>query len=239
MIKTQKLNYHDGDIMLEGYYAFDEASGGKRPAVLVAHDWSGKNEFACDKADKLAELGYIGFALDMYGNGKIGVTKEEKTALIKPLMQDRATLQQRIGAAFAAIRAIEQVDQNRIGAIGFCFGGLCVLDLARSGAEVAGVVSFHGLLMPPENSIANSIKAKILVLHGFDDPMVPHDQVITFGKEMTDAKVDWELTMYGNTMHGFTNPKANDPSFGTVYNKQADSRSWIAMREFFQEVFGV
>lgn len=237
MLKTEKIDYQDGNTLLEGYAAWQSQYGEKRPAVLVVHDWSGKNKFACDKAEKLAELGYLGFAVDMYGKGKVGQTKEEKSALMQPLVQDRQLLQQRILAAFEAIKKIAIVDTQKIGAIGFCFGGLCALDLARSGADVKGVVSFHGLLNAPENVTAKTIKAKILALHGFDDPMVTPDAVMRFGEEMTAAKADWELDMYGNTLHAFTNPEANDRDFGTVYNKQADTRSWIAMREFFIEVF--
>ncbi len=238
MIKKQNIEYRDGDVLLEGFYAYDDKLTEKRPAVLVAHDWSGKNEFACHKAEKLAELGYVGFALDMFGKGVSGKTKEEKTALITPFMQDRGKLQQRILAAFDTVKKLDTVATSHIGAIGFCFGGLCVLDLARCGAEVQGVVSFHGLLNAPDNIANPVITSKVLVLHGFDDPMVTSDQVIKFGEEMTDAKVDWELNIYGNAMHAFTNPQANDPAFGTLYEKKADARSWIAMREFFKEAFG-
>lgn len=238
MIKTQKIEYHDDNVLLEGHYSYDDSFTEKRPAVLVTHDWSGKNEFACNKADKLAELGYVGFALDMYGKGKTGSTKEEKVALMTPLMQNRANLQKRIIAGFNAVKKLEHVDDSNIGAIGFCFGGLCALDLARSGTDVKGVVSFHGLLNAPENITKPRISAKILALHGFDDPMVTADQVINFGQEMTHAKVDWQIDIYGNAMHAFTNPQANDPGFGTVYEKNADARSWIAMKEFFREVFG-
>lgn len=237
MLKTQYVEYHDGDTLLEGYFAYNDSTNEKQPAVLICHDWSGKNEFACQKANKIAELGYVGFALDMYGKGKIGTTKEEKSALMQPLVQNRHQLQQRILAALAAVKKIDTVDHSRIGAIGFCFGGLCVLDLARSGADVKGVVSFHGLLNAPEDTITSPIKAKILALHGYDDPMVTPDHIMQFADEMTAAKVDWQLHMYGNTMHAFTNPQANDPGFGTVYDKQADHRSWIAMREFFKEIF--
>lgn len=238
MLVKKLIDYRDGNTLLEGFYVYDDQHTGKRPAVLVAHDWSGKNEFACKKAEKLAELGYVGFALDMYGKGKLGSTKEEKSALMSPLAADRTLLQHRILAAFETVKSLEQVDSARIGAIGFCFGGLCVLDLARSGADVKGVVSFHGLLNAPDKVTGKKIKAKILALHGYDDPMVTHDNVIQFGNEMTQAHVDWQLHMYGNTMHAFTNPEANDPGFGTVYNKIADVRSWEAMKDFFAEALG-
>jgi len=238
MLKTEKIEYHAGETLLEGYAAWNSQTQEKRPAVLVAHDWSGKNDFACRKAEKLAELGYVGFALDMFGKGVSGKTKEEKSALIQPLVQDRQLLAQRILAAFETVKQLPGVDDQHIGAIGFCFGGLCVLDLARTGADVKGIVSFHGLLQAPENKTPKQIHAKILALHGFDDPMVTPDIVIRFGEEMTEAKANWELDMYGNTKHAFSNPEANDPGFGTVYNKQADTRSWIAMQAFFKEVFG-
>lgn len=237
MLQTKKITYHDGDTTLEGYYAIDDRFSGKRPAILICHDWSGRNEFAENKAAKLAELGYAAFALDMYGNGKKGSTNEEKSALMQPLVQNRSALQTRILAALTALKQLPEVDTQHIGAIGFCFGGLCVLDLARSGADVKGIVSFHGLLNAPENTGHKKISAKILVLHGYDDPMVTPEQVMQFGNEMTQAKVDWQLHMYGNTMHAFTNPLANDPGFGTVYQKNADQRSWIAMQDFFKEIF--
>lgn len=236
MLKSQKIDYYDGDTLLEGYYAYTDHINDKRPAVLVCHDWSGKNDFACEKANQLAELGYVGFAIDMFGKGILGQTKEEKGALIKPLLDDRAALQKRILSALDTVIRLEPVNSKKIGAIGFCFGGLCVLDLARSGADVAGVVSFHGLLNAPNNLSIEEIKASILVLHGFDDPMVTPDEVITFANEMTDVKANWELNMYGNTMHGFTNPQANDPGFGTVYNKQTTQRAWLAMKDFFKEI---
>lgn len=235
MLKSQKIDYRDGDTLLEGYYVYDDKHTGKRPAILVAHDWSGKNDFACHKADQLAELGYVGFALDMFGKGKIGTTKEEKSALIQPLVQNRLELQKRILAAYETVKTMEHVDNHRLGAIGFCFGGLCVLDLARSGADIQSVVSFHGLLHAPDNASNESIKAKVLVLHGYDDPMVTPDTVFSFANEMTHKRVDWQIHMYGHTKHAFTNPLANDPDFGTVYNKLAETRSWTAMKDFFKE----
>lgn len=238
MSNATLIEYRDGDTLLEGYFA-GGSSAAKKPAVIVVHDWSGKNEFAIQKAEKMTALGYAGFALDMYGKGKIGTTKEEKSALIQPLLADRGMLQKRIHAAFATVSKLPGVDHTRIAAIGFCFGGLCVLDLARSGANVAGVVSFHGLLNAPQHASKHKITAKILALHGYDDPMVTHENVITFGNEMTAANADWQLHMYGKTMHAFTNPQANDPDFGTVYNKITDARSWQAMVDFFSEIFGL
>lgn len=238
MTSSQLIDYQDQNVALEGYLSLPDASGNKYPAVIICHDWTGKNPFACARADKIAKLGYAGFALDMYGKGKQGKTKEEKAALMQPLMQDRKALLRRITAAYNTVRSLEHVDSSRIAAIGFCFGGLCVLDLARSGADLAGVISFHGLLnAPEEHPNHEAIKGKVLALHGYDDPMVTPDAVIGFADEMTAAKANWEINMYGSTLHAFTNPEANDPDFGTVYNPQADARSWDAMVLFFREIF--
>lgn len=237
MLKSTNIEYYDGETLLEGYYVYNDSHAGRRPAILVAHDWSGKNEFACTKANELAELGYAAFALDMFGKGKFGKTKEEKSALIQPLMQNRAALQKRILAAFKTVTELEQSDFQKIGAIGFCFGGLCALDLARAGADVKAVVSFHGLLQASEKKLPpHPIIAQVLALHGYDDPMVTPETVMTFAREMTSAGVDWEINMYGNTLHAFTNPEANDPGFGTVYNKKSATRAWSAMKSFLNEI---
>jgi dienelactone hydrolase len=237
MLQTTKIEYVDGNVLLEGYCALDDSKPGKKPAVIVMHDWSGRNDFACQKAEQLAELGYVGFALDMYGMGRVGKTTEEKQALMKPLAADRALLRQRVLAAYEAVIKLDIVNTARIGAMGFCFGGLCALDLARSGAEVKGVVSLHGLLSAPQELPHKKIRSKVLVLHGHDDPMVPPEQVAAFEKEMTEAGVDWQVHVYGNTQHGFTNPVAHDPNMGLAYNNLADKRSWISTREFFAEIF--
>jgi dienelactone hydrolase len=237
VLQKKNIQYVAGTAKLEGYYVFDDTIVGKRPAILVAHDWSGRNEFACQKAERLAELGYVGFALDMFGQGIIGNTKDEKAALIQPLLADRELLGQRMLAALNVVQALDQVDNTRIGAMGFCFGGLCVLDLARIGAKVRGVVSFHGLLNAPSSSRVHPITAKVLVLHGADDPMVSPDVVAEFQDEMSKAGADWQFHTYGNTMHAFTNPGANDPGFGTVYSAVAARRSWMTMKNFFTEIF--
>lgn len=236
-IKSQKITYQDGNTKCEGYFAWDNNQKGKRPGVMIAPDWSGCGVFAKNKAEKLAELGYVGFAIDMYSEGQTPATTEERMALMGPLKENRALLRQRIMAAFQTAQQIEQIDPTRIAAMGFCFGGLCALDLARNGADVKGVVSFHGLLLPG-NLPNKKITAKVLVLHGYDDPMVPPEQVLAFAKEMTDSKVDWQIDMYGNTKHAFTNPQAHDTNLGLIYDKNADKRSWIAMKDFFAEVLG-
>jgi dienelactone hydrolase len=237
-IVSNTVTYLDGDVVLEAFFAFDQAFSGRRPTVLINHTWAGRDEFVAEKAKKLAALGYVGFAVDMYGKGVLGTSPEQNMKLMQPFMADRAMLQQRMNAALAAVRLMPWVDDSNIAAIGFCFGGLCSLDLARTSADIKGVVSFHGLLTAPDNTLGNTIKAKILALHGHDDPMVPPEQVLAFEQEMTEAGADWQLHSYGNTMHGFTNPLANDPAFGAVYKADADRRSWMAMRNFLTEIFG-
>lgn len=235
MLQTKKIEYYDKDVILEGYCAYDDGGPSKKSTVLVVHDWSGRNDFACHKAEKLAELGYVGFAVDMFGKGIIGKDKDEKTALIKPFMEDRDLLKERMLSALQTVSKLDYVNTAKIAAIGFCFGGLCVLDLARADVDVRGVVSFHGLLNAPLRK-TQTTRTKILALHGHDDPMVPPEAVAAFEKEMREANADWQLHVYGNTMHAFTNPQANDPGFGTVYNNLADRRSWIAMKAFFDEI---
>ncbi len=227
----------DGDVLLEAFFAFDDAQVGRRPAVLINHTWVGRDDFVAEKAIKLAELGYVGFAVDMYGKGVLGTSPEQNSLLMQPFMEDRLLLQKRMQAALYAVRLLPWVDDHNIAAIGFCFGGLCVLDLARSGSDVKGVVSFHGLLGAPTQTQGKLIKAKVLALHGHDDPLATPDQVIAFEQEMTLAGVDWQLQCYGHTAHAFTNPLANDPDNGMVYRAHADSRSWLAMKNFLSEIF--
>lgn len=236
-MNTSNYLYYLHDEEFHGFLAYDAAQDGPRPAVLVAHDWSGCNEFAQNKALKLARMGYVGFALDLYGLGRLGSTTDEKMALMQPLVNDRRLLRTRMRAAYDAVIAMPEVDSTRVAAIGYCFGGMCVLDLARSGAELSGVVSFHGLLNKPTELAHHHIYAKVLALHGYDDPMVAPEQVNSFCQEMTDAQVDWQVHSYGHTKHAFTNPVANDLTLGTVYNQLADRRSWLAMTTFLQEIF--
>lgn len=236
-MKIQKVDYVDEKHVLEATIAYNDEMAGKRPVVLIFHAWRGKDEFVEQKAIEMAKLGYVGCALDLYGKGILGNSKEENAALMAPLKQDRVFLKRRMLAYESLIPKIPQMDPSKIGAMGFCFGGLCALDLARSGADLKGVVSLHGLLSAPEHMKSGNIKAKVLALHGYDDPMVPLDQVVAFQKEMTDKKVDWQFHVFGGAMHAFTNPEANDPSFGTVYNANADKRSSVLVKNFFREVF--
>ena len=234
--RSNHIYFHD-EKRLQGYLSYDEKDHSRRPLVLVVHDWSGRNAFACQKADFLAKLGYVGFAVDMYGDAQIGETVDEKTALMQSVAHDRSFLRARMLAALNTASQLEQVDHHRIAVIGFCFGGLCALDLARSGAEIRGAVSFHGILNNAEGLATQPIKAKILALHGYDDPLVKPDQVNAFCREMTDAGADWQVHMYGHTQHAFTNPSAHDASHGLMFNTTAEHRSMQAMTNFLKEIF--
>jgi dienelactone hydrolase len=236
-IISNTVSYLDHDTVLEGFFAYDDAIVGQRPVVLIHHAWGGRDQFVADKALTLAGLGYLAFAIDMYGKGVLGSSPEENAALMQPFINDRAKLQQRLKAALSKVKLMPWADNARIAAIGFCFGGLCALDLARTGVDILGVVSFHGLLSAPENIPNPQIKAKVLVLHGYDDPMASAEQVLALQNELTKAGADWQLHSYGQTMHAFTNPVANNPGFGTVYQPLADRRSWQAMQNFLAEIF--
>ena len=234
---TQTLDYSDGDTELEAYVAF-EAADTQKPLVLIAHDWTGRREYATQAAERIAGMGYVGLALDMYGKGVFGVDGDTdgNAALMGPFAEDRGSLRRRIRAALVAGRNIPQVDPTRVAAMGYCFGGMCVLELARSGADVLGVVSIHGILAAGE--VKNEdIKAKVLCLHGHDDPMVPPEQVLAFEAEMTAAGADWQMHVYGSTMHAFTNPAANNPDFGAVYSEMAEERSYQSLENFLAELF--
>lgn len=236
VMKTGYLEYADGTTTCEGYVAFYDSQKGKRPGVLVSHAWGGQGDFERQKAEQLAELGYVGFALDLYGKGRRGGTMEENSALMKPFIEDRALLKRRITAALDALVQHPAVDAQCVAAIGFCFGGLCVLDLARSVPPgLKGVVSFHGLFHPPNLGAQPPIEAKVLMLHGYDDPMATPEHSNAIARELTAAGADWQLHAYGRTSHAFTNPQADSPEHGLLYNPVAARRSWVAMKNFLEE----
>lgn len=236
-VVTQTLEYRQGDVVLEGYLAYEKGKKG-RPGVLVVHEWMGLNDYAKMRAEKLADLGYVALAVDMYGKGVRAADTGEAAALSGKYKSDRPLMRARIQAALDVLRGLPQVDSKRIAAIGYCFGGTTVLELARSGADLSGVVSFHGALDTPMPAQTGQVRAKVLVLHGGDDPLVPPEQVSAFEAEMRQAGVDWQLVAYGGAVHSFTNPAAgNDPSKGVAYDARTDKRSWKAMKGFFDELF--
>lgn len=236
-LQHRLVEYRDADTLLEGRLVSNDDLAGRRPGILVAHAWGGRSAYEDGKADRLAELGYAAFALDLYGKGVRGSGPEENAALMQPFIDDRAMLLRRLLASLQALQAQPEVDASRVAAIGFCFGGLCVLDIARSGSDLAGVVSFHGLLASPGGPAVRQARARILVLHGWDDPMATPDAVANLAAELTALQADWQIHAYGNTQHAFTNPAANDPQRGTVYDAVADRRSWQAMTNFLDELF--
>lgn len=237
-VQTQVVEYKHGNTVLEGYLAYDDAIKGQRPGVMVVHEWTGLGPYVKQRSEQLAKLGYVAFAVDMYGKGIRPTNPKEAAAQANIYKSDRKLMRDRAAAGLKVLQANKLTDKNRIAAIGYCFGGTTVLELARSGANVAGVVSFHGNLDTPNLQDAKNIKGKVLVLHGANDPLVPKEQVDTFENEMRQANVDWELVKYGGAVHSFTNPEAgNDASKGAAYNATADRRSFADMRQFFAEIF--
>jgi dienelactone hydrolase len=229
------IEYTHAGTTLEGFHAAPDPTT-RRPGILIAHAWGGRDEFVIEKARELAALGYAAFALDNYGKGVLGTGPEQNQKLMMPFLQDRALLRDRLVAGLDCLRAQPGVDRTRIAIMGYCFGGLCALDLARSGADIRGAVSFHGLFVPP-GLPKQPIRARVLALHGYADPLVPPQQVLDFATEMDEAKVDWQLHAYGGVLHAFTVPEANDLDLGALYDARAARRSWQAMVDFYAEIF--
>lgn len=233
------VEYRQGDTVLEGYLAYDDSIEGRRPGVLVIHEWTGVRPYEKMRVEQLAKLGYVAFAADIYGKGvrPAGPEQAAKEAG-KYRGNDRSLIRARSAAGLAQLASFPQVDAKRLAVIGYCFGGTAALELARSGADLLGTVSFHGGLNTPNPADARNIKGKVLALHGGDDPYVKPDEVAAFQKEMRDAKVDWQMNYYGGAVHSFSNPKSgNDNSKGAAYNEKANRRSWEAMKQFFNEIF--
>ena len=229
------VNYHDDLIECEGYLSLPESSKSV-PLVLIAHTWKGRSEFEDQKVISINSLGYAAMSIDIFGNGVNGSSVEENQALIEPFVKDRRMFRQRLISAVEFSKTIEGVDASKIALIGFCFGGLAAIELTRSGYELSGCVSFHGLLNQSDEPFQR-VNTKLLVLHGDKDPMVSSEQILALQDEMTESDADWQFISYGNTYHAFTNPAANDIEMGTVYNHDSDIRSWTAMSNFLEEVF--
>ena len=237
-IHTETVEYKQGDTTLEGFVAYDDAIQGKRPGVLVVHQWMGLTDYEKKRAEMLAQLGYVAFCADIYGKGVRPQNTAEAGAQAGKYKSDRQLLRARVNAGLDALRQQPLVDSKHIAAIGYCFGGTTVLELARSGADVAGVVSFHGGLDAPNPDDGKNIKCKVLVCHGADDPFSSPQDIAALENEMRKGGVDWQLIKYGGAVHSFTQPMAgNDNSKGAAYNEKADKRSWEALKQFFAEIF--
>lgn len=237
VLHQQVVDYHQGRATLSGYLAYDDSFAGLRPAVLVFHHWMGMDQYIKDRTDQLARLGYVAFAADIYGKGIRPADRTEATGLSGKYRSDRSLMRKRAQAALDTLRLIPRVDVDRIAAIGYCFGGGVALELARSGADIAGVASFHGTLDTPRPGDAKNIKAKILVLAGADDRAASVQQIADFEDEMRGGGADYQIVLYGGAVHSFTQPMAgNDPKTGNAYNEKADRRSWRAMKDFFVEL---
>ncbi|MGH8103431.1 MAG: dienelactone hydrolase family protein [bacterium] len=237
-VKTETVEYKQGDTSLEGYLSYDDALKGPRPGIVVFHDWMGNGPFSKGRAEELAKLGYVAFAADIYGKGVRPKNAQEAGAQAGLYKNDRPVTRARANAALAVLRKNPRVSSKRLAAIGYCFGGMVALELARSGADIIGAVTFHGALDTPTPGDAKNIKGNVLALHGADDPFVTLQNVEAFEDEMRKAGVDWQLIAYGGAVHAFSNPAAgNDNSKGAAYNEKADRRSWAAMNSFFAEIF--
>ena len=232
--------YQHAAVTLEGFHVYDDAKSGRRPAVLVIHQWTGLSDYEKRRSRQLAEMGYNVFAADVYGQGVRPQPPESGKEAAK-YKSDRSIFRGRLMAALEILKSDERTDPARVAAIGYCFGGTGALELARAGSDLAGVVSFHGSLDRAADLYTpkHGVKAKVLVLHGAVDPYVPREQVAAFEDEMTAAGADWQLVSYGGAVHSFTHKEAGDDSSkGAAYNENADRRSWQAMKSFFSEIFG-
>lgn len=235
-VKTEVVQYKQGDTVCEGWLAYDDAVKGARPGVLLVHDWFGATDHQKEQVQKLAALGYVALAADIYGKGVRPANATAAAAEAGKLYQDRALARARARAGLDFLASRPQTDATRLAVTGYCFGGMCALELARSGAPLKAVVTFHGSLAAADPADARNIKGSVLALHGADDPYVKADEVKGFTDEMRAAHVDWQLVQYSGAVHSFTDTRAgNDNSKGTAYNALADKRSWQAMKDFLAE----
>jgi dienelactone hydrolase len=232
-MQTGRYEYQDDGFVMEGYLVRPDDAGAVLPCILLCHDWSGLTEPTMQTAERFAALGYVVLALDVYGKGRRGDVHGDNSALMIPLMEDRAVLRRRLLAGVSAAAGIDGVDAERMAVIGYCFGGMCALDLVRAGAQgVCAAITFHGGLLPPNLGPQPPIAASILMLHGWSDPIVPPETVAAVADELTAASADWEMRMYGHAMHAFTFAEAHSPEMGILYNEDSASRSWSAAEAF-------
>ena len=236
-IVTQDVEYKDGKTVLQGYLAYDD-SRPKAPGVLIAHQWMGLTDYEKGRARQIAGLGYVAFAADIYGKGVNASTMDEAGKQAGKYKGDRKLLRSRMIAGLKTLKSQKMVDPKQTAAIGYCFGGTAALELGRSGADTLGLVSFHGGLDSPTPADGKNIKSKVLIMQGADDPFVPKKDIAACEDELKAAKVDYQMVFYSGAVHAFTQPMAgNDNSKGAAYNEKADKRSWVAMTNFFSEIF--
>ncbi len=239
MINTKKIKYQDSELTFQGVIAYNDEIERKLPAIMIAHAFGGQSKFEENKAIEIAKLGYIGFAIDIYGKGIRAKSPNEAQNLMDKLNSNRSLLLSRMKTSLEVCKSLKFVDSSKIGAIGYCFGGKCVLDLARSGEKIKGIVSFHGVYDSPKSQKENKIETPILILHGWDDPLAKPNDVIELTRELTNKDADWELNAYGHTGHAFTNPNAKFPEKGLFYHEAADRKSWNRMKTFFKAEFNI
>ncbi|MFA5794185.1 MAG: dienelactone hydrolase family protein [Candidatus Brocadiia bacterium] len=237
-IISKNVDYQCNGIPLEGCIAYGDCILGKRPAVIIVHEWDGLGDYVKRRAEEIARLGYLAFGADIYGKGVRPGSREESAKLAGTYRADPKLMRERITAALEEVKKNPLVDKENIAVMGYCFGGGVALELARSGADIRGAVSFHGSLNNLEPAVTRTINAKILILHGADDRSVTPEAITAFENEMRGARTDWQMVIYGNAVHGFTNSaNGNDSSKGVAYDQTADRRSWEAMKGFFKEIF--
>ena len=237
-VVTKTISYQEDGASLQGYLAYDNALKGKRPGVLVVHEWWGLNDYARKRATQLAAMGYVAFALDMYGKNKVADHPEQAKEFMKQVTQNVAAWQKRALAGLEILKKQPNTDLNRIAAIGYCFGGSTVQQLAHSGADIRGIVSFHGSLIPPTESAVKQTNAKFLICHGASDPFTKPEALQAYIAAMNASGLDWQMVIYGHAKHAFTNPDADKYGMAALgYNRTADRRSWEDMKQFFNEIF--
>lgn len=237
-IHKENIQYKDGNTELEGFIAYDESIGNSRPGILVAPEYWGLNDYAKMRCEMLAKLGYVAFAADIYGKGVVAKTSEEASKYAGIYRNDRNLMRSRINSAFSELKKQKLVDQNNISVIGYCFGGMVAMELGLSGADIKGIVSFHGGLDFSNSDEFKNIKGKVLICHGADDPFATLESVMKVQKQFKDAGINYQINIYSGAVHAFTNPAAgSDNSKGVAYNEQADKRSWEEMKDFFTEIF--